>query len=132
MMNMEEYESMNNLEQKWLNSKYIDLGLKLDFIKEEKQKWIRNKKIDLYFKLLVMRLAQIMSFISVSIIYIGIWYFFFSKVDVLELLIWWFFTGIPISMVLWSSLDKAIKSYKKTSLKKIYKIANHKFNLKEE
>ena len=95
-----------------------------------KEDWINRKKINLIGELLLMRIGQALSFVSVFLISAFIWYR--TETDVLYFVGYWFIAGMWIALLFSASIGIAIKRYKRTSVRAIHKRANILFEVVEK
>lgn len=114
------------------NGNWFELKEYNEMIAKEKENFINKEKISLLFDLLLMRIGQLFTFVGVFLLYYFVWFFCIES-DVLYLIGWWMISGSIISVALTGMIGEAIKRYKQTTLRSIYRRAERKFTtVKEE
>ncbi len=95
-------------------------------MKKTKEDWINRERLKLIIDLIMMRIGQLLSFVAVFLILFIWWYK--TETDVLYLLGYWMVGGMWIAMLFAAYIGEAIKRYKHTTLRHIYRRAHILFD----
>ena len=95
-----------------------------------KKKWINQKKVKLTGDLIIMRIGQLLSFAAVFLILFIWWYR--TGTDVLYFLGYWMVGGMWVASLFAGYVGTAIKRYKHTTLRRIYRRAHIIFDINDD